>query len=388
MPEVTSSVQSVGIRVVLSLCMIVRDEERFLPGCLGSLAGLPDQIIIVDTGSQDRTVEIARYYGAQVYFFPWCDDFAAARNESLRHATGDWILWFDADFILQPGHAARIRQAITSGRAGAYFVNVRSRLPDGEVELWNRLPMLFRNLPTARAGWPGGVCFEGAAHEQLVPSLVACGLPPAHSDIVVEHLGYLDRATVRAKSARILPALQAQVAQAPEDPLHHYHLGQVYLNLGEYNLALAEHRAAAQLEDPLNLRENIWIGLIGSAILADEFSVAAAAAEHACRLFPDRRFVRYMAALAHCACQDFEAAIEDLIRARALPDHLGPEATVRRIAPEAIEALLRDCYRYRQWIQVTSLPSNAKETHSCSPRIDTTDTTVLLTPWLRLKRKS
>ncbi len=331
---------------MLSLCLIVRDEERFLPGCLDSLAGLSDEIIVVDTGSTDRTVEIARRYGAQVHFFAWRDDFAAARNESLCHASGDWILWCDADFVLHPGHADRIRRAIASGRAGSFLVNVRSRLPGGEVELWNRLPMLFRNLPAARAGWPGGVCFEGAAHEQLIPSLVACGLPPAPSDIVVEHLGYADRATVQAKSARLLPALQAQVAQAPGDPLHHYHLGQVYLNLGDYAAALEQHLAAVQLADPLNPRENVWIGLVGSAILADKYSVAAAWAAEACRLFPDRRFIWYMAALAHCACQDFAVAIADLLRARELPDRLGPEATVRRIAPEAIEAMLRDCYHY------------------------------------------
>lgn len=328
--------------------MIVRDEERFLPGCLDSLAGVPDEIIVVDTGSTDRTVEIARAYGAQVYFFAWCDDFAAARNESLRHATGDWILWFDADFILHPGHANRIRQAIASGRAGAFYINVRSRLPGGDIELWNRLPMLFRNGSWRRAGWPGGICFAGAAHEQLVPALVAHGLPPVPSDIVVEHLGYADRTTVRAKSARLLPALQAQVARAPDDPLHHYHLGQAYLNLGQYGAALAEHLAAVQCTDPLNPHENAWIGLIGSAILADKYSVAAEWAEQACHLFPDRRFVRYMAALAHCACQDFNAAIADLLRARELPDRLGPEATVRRITPEAIEAMLKDCYRYME----------------------------------------
>src|SRR5262249_6489310 len=73
----------------LSLCMIVRDEEANLPDCLGSVADLVDEVVVVDTGSADRAQEVAARFGAKVVDFPWVDSFAAARNESLRHATGD-----------------------------------------------------------------------------------------------------------------------------------------------------------------------------------------------------------------------------------------------------------------------------------------------------------
>ncbi len=73
-----------------SLCLMVRNEEAALPGCLQSAADLADEIIVVDTGSTDRTKEIAANFGAKVFDFPWCDDFAAARNECIRHATGEW----------------------------------------------------------------------------------------------------------------------------------------------------------------------------------------------------------------------------------------------------------------------------------------------------------
>ena len=81
----------------VSLCMIARNEGATLSRCLSSIAGLADEIIVVDTGSLDNTREIARQLDARVHEFPWVDDFAAARNESLRHATGDWILWLDGD---------------------------------------------------------------------------------------------------------------------------------------------------------------------------------------------------------------------------------------------------------------------------------------------------
>ena len=81
----------------LSVCMIVKNEERFLGQCLASVKDIADELIVIDTGSTDRTVEIAREHGAQVGYFEWCNDFAAARNASIAPATGDWILFLDAD---------------------------------------------------------------------------------------------------------------------------------------------------------------------------------------------------------------------------------------------------------------------------------------------------
>ena len=81
----------------VSACMIVKNEADNLDRCLRSLKGAVDDIIVVDTGSTDETVSIAKRHHAQVLTFTWCDDFAAARNESIRHATSDWVLWLDAD---------------------------------------------------------------------------------------------------------------------------------------------------------------------------------------------------------------------------------------------------------------------------------------------------
>ena len=81
----------------MTLCMIVKNEEANLPACLESVRGLFGEIIIVDTGSTDRTKEIALQHGAKVFDFPWVDSFSAARNECLRHATRQWIFWMDAD---------------------------------------------------------------------------------------------------------------------------------------------------------------------------------------------------------------------------------------------------------------------------------------------------
>ena len=82
--------------------MIVKNEEENLPRCLASVEGIFDEIIVVDTGSTDRTKEIAREFGAKVFDFEWIDSFAAARNEALSHATGDYAFWLDADDVVEP----------------------------------------------------------------------------------------------------------------------------------------------------------------------------------------------------------------------------------------------------------------------------------------------
>ena len=86
----------------LSLCMIVRDNARTLPACLESIRPWVDEMMIVDTGSVDETPRIVESFGGKLYHFPWCDDFSAARNESLRHATGDWLFWMDSDDTIPP----------------------------------------------------------------------------------------------------------------------------------------------------------------------------------------------------------------------------------------------------------------------------------------------
>ena len=94
----------------VSLTMIVKNEEANLPACLASAADLVDEVVVVDTGSTDRTKEVAARFGARIFDFPWIDDFAAARNEALRHATGDWILWLDADDRIDEPNRQKFRQ--------------------------------------------------------------------------------------------------------------------------------------------------------------------------------------------------------------------------------------------------------------------------------------
>ncbi len=222
----------------LSLVMIARDEEEFLGDCLESVRGVVDEIILVDTGSTDRTVEIAKEHGAKVVHFTWIEDFSAARNEALKHATGDWGLWLDADERLQEGDGPALRELIAEARdnIGGYFVNIRNVLAlrgDGDV-LWHRACRLFRLHPDLK--------FQGRIHEQNVRSLQQAGLDVAPAKVVIEHLGYAGEvAEKRNKNERFIRMVQREVEENPEDPFRGFQL----FNLGNAFYTARDYEAAA-----------------------------------------------------------------------------------------------------------------------------------------------
>ena len=149
-------------QIKLSVCLIVKNEEQFLAQCLKSVRSLARQIVVVDTGSTDRTVEIAKEFGAEIYSFAWCEDFSAARNAALEHATGDWILMLDADEELPTAQHEKIRADMKKSDVIAYRLPL---LNSGKEPRKSFVPRLFRNAP--------GVYYSGRIHEQVFPSLMA-----------------------------------------------------------------------------------------------------------------------------------------------------------------------------------------------------------------------
>ena len=166
----------------VSLVMIVKNEEKDLPRCLSSFQDIVQEIIVVDTGSTDHTVEIARSFGARVEFFPWCDDFAAARNESLKYAACDWILRTDADEYIEEQEKPKLLQAIASGTASIFLGVTHSRHLDGKEEIVENVRLIKNHL---------GLHYENPIHETITPSAVELGLTQVKTNIHFIHTGYL-----------------------------------------------------------------------------------------------------------------------------------------------------------------------------------------------------
>ncbi len=204
----------------VSLCMIAKNEQERISGCLESVHGLVDEIIVVDTGSVDRTNEIARSRGAKVFSFPWTGNFAEARNESLRYATGNWIIFLDADERLNAfGAQDCLRKAASSPGVDAFAVPITNSGPVGKVESTvGRALRFFRNLP--------GIRFSGRVHESVERFLIEFGATVDHAGFEIEHFGYaLDPDFVRKKYERNLDLLEKELAENPDNAHARYHLG-------------------------------------------------------------------------------------------------------------------------------------------------------------------
>jgi tetratricopeptide (TPR) repeat protein len=197
--------------VSVSLCMIVKNESEHLDACLASAAGLADELIVVDTGSADDTKEIARRHSARVFDFPWRDDFAAARNESIRHAKGDWILWLDADDRVPPRGHAELRRLIASlpDENVAYLMTVLCPGPDGGPMSQAPHARLFRNMP--------GIRWQNRVHEQIVRSIERSGGRLLPTDIAIVHVGYTKRGAMKAKMDRNLRLIDLDLEDLPMD---------------------------------------------------------------------------------------------------------------------------------------------------------------------------
>ncbi|MCI8526020.1 MAG: glycosyltransferase family 2 protein [Oscillospiraceae bacterium] len=157
--------------VTISLCMIVKNEEQTLPRCLDTVHDLVDEIVIVDTGSTDGTVEAARRYTDRVFFFPWRDDFAAARNFSFQQAVMDYCLWLDADDVLEPAD----RDAFRAMKAALPPDTDLVMLPYHTAFDQDGRPLMvyYRERLVRRAA---GFRWQGAVHEAISPAgRVRCG---------------------------------------------------------------------------------------------------------------------------------------------------------------------------------------------------------------------
>ncbi|MEV6851873.1 glycosyltransferase family 2 protein, partial [Actinoplanes sp. NPDC051411] len=213
---------------MLSLCMIVKNEQDVLDRCLASAREAVDEIIVVDTGSADDTAEIARDHGATVLSHDFADlDFAAARNRSLDAAAGDFVLVLDADETLHPDSAGLIRSLAADGGDVGYVVKRRNRRPGGKAAV-DHAVRLFARRPAFR--------YRNRVHETVDTAILEAGGRLRRSHVIIEHhLPTVERET--EKSRFYLRLLERDLADDPADVDRLTFLAAEHHKLGDFRSA-------------------------------------------------------------------------------------------------------------------------------------------------------
>lgn len=224
----------------LSLCMIVRDEERRLADCLASVRDLAGECLVVDTGSVDRSIEIARGFGARVIQTEWHSDFAAARNIGLDEATGRWILVLDADESLPASSRDGIAQLIAAPAVEAYRLVICNSGFKGIEGVQSQVVRLFPNHPLVR--------FEQPIHEHVNAALRRVGIPIRDTPIEINHSGYAQPEDLSDKRRRNTAIIEEAFRRDPNgDPHLRYYFAGTWFERSEWLRAASEYEECARI---------------------------------------------------------------------------------------------------------------------------------------------
>jgi len=222
--------------IKVSLCMIAKNEAQNIGNCLHSVANFVDEVIVVDTGSTDRTAQIAKKLGAKVYRFEWCDDFAAARNYALQQVKGEWVLVLDADEELELAVISTLKEAIATAE---HLVINLTRAEIGTTRSpYSLVSRLFRRHPDIR--------FTGFYHELIDHSVEKILTEEPHWRVItlpqvgINHYGYQATEIIKKQKFDFAKRLMTKHLQHyPDDVYMYSKLGALQLENGEVESGLA-----------------------------------------------------------------------------------------------------------------------------------------------------
>ena len=298
---------------MISLCMITRDEEQFLSRCLSSVRAMVDEIIVIDTGSVDRTIDVARLFGARIYDFAWTDDFSAARNFSLSKASEDWVFSLDADEIISERDHFLLKRLASEAAADctAYSIVTRNYTNNPNQVGWVANDGRY-SREEAGCGWiptekvrlfpnHGRIRYDYPVHEMVEPSLHREGLEIKGCSIPIHHYGPLAednknlkmlayyrmgknkldqpgdhvvalrelaiQAAILGKTEEAIELWGECIALKPDMPEAFVHLGTACFQLKNYQAALQAAKRALELTP--DLKEAIYNYALCEFIIGD-----------------------------------------------------------------------------------------------------------------------
>ena len=257
----------------LSLCMIVKNEEKHLGYALKAIQDLVDEIIIVDTGSTDRSKEIAARFTSKIFDFKWCDDFSAARNEALKHSSGDWILILDADEMIPKENHFLIEEALNNWNIQGYKILTKNYSNESNVSGFVAWDDSEEERKKISKGWypsikvrlfqnQKNICFTGRVHEVIDYSIIYAQGKISELNASVHHLGTLNSDKLLDKTKKYLEINQTQVLADPQNSKAYFELGVENKNLGKLDLAEKLFEKSLSLDQTFN-----YLALLNLAVV-------------------------------------------------------------------------------------------------------------------------
>ena len=231
----------------ISVCIIAKNEEKHIEECLKRLIPYGFEIVVADTGSTDRTIELARKYTDKIYHFDWCSDFSAAKNYAMEKASHDWILSIDCDEYIESIDTASLAAIMKAQPTSVGRILIRNRFTEsGQIN--------YEQVRVSRFVNRRYYHFEGAIHEQLMPLLLSeDGTAPGRytysAPITLLHVGYDgSEEEMFKKSMRNIALLEKELETQGADPYIYYQLGQSYRKLHDYEQAFRYYSLGLEMD--------------------------------------------------------------------------------------------------------------------------------------------
>lgn len=292
----------------IALCMIVKNEQEYLRRCLDSVKDKVHQIIIVDTGSTDDTISIAKEYTSNIFEIEWTNDFSAARNESIKHAKTDYILALDADEYLEEN--ANLIEEIESG-ADYYFTKIYNVM-SSDRGITHLAIRIFANNK--------GLHYRNRLHEHLNTMEQEDKLKAAYAKLTIFHTGYTDEMMEsREKANRNLPLMLKEVEENPT-VYNLFNMGRTYMWVGEHEKAIKYLQRAYPLSKELTIAPELISTLCRSLGELKRYEEALIILKEATTIYPGEVDLIHLQALFYMEINYYKDAIAKMNKCLELGD--------------------------------------------------------------------
>ncbi len=326
----------------LSICMIVKDEEKNLEACIESFKPVADEIIVVDTGSTDRTVAVANQLASKVIHSQWRHDFSYSRNISLEHATGDWCMWIDADDRLPAYEIEKMKALKRVETDRAFSFRVVFPMAGGFDSQVLQVRMFPRD---------DNIRFRKPIHEEIVTSLRQNNYDVFSVDIKIEHTGYADDALQGEKAVRNLEILSANLPRYGQDPNYLSQMGDAFSVIKEHEKAIDSYKKAFKLpackEEAMDLFNHLPVRIAREYREQKDYDKALAWLDQALEIDPDSVLAFYLRGRIWEELGRVPETIQVLEKVVSLPERLDACLSTDKIARAKAHILLGRLERKR-----------------------------------------